>query len=263
MPSIHSLQRKKDAGEAITWLTCYDYTFATLLAKTDIDAVLVGDSYAMVMAGYSNTTHARVSQLAYHTEAVARGMPNKLIVADMPFLSYRQSLEKSVQACGKLIRAGAQAVKIEGTYGNEALIRHLDESGVPVVGHIGLTPQLIHGIGGHRLQGRNDDDAVELLNQAKTLQDAGVSALVLECMPSSLAKKITETLRIPTIGIGAGAATDGQVLVLQDMLGLNPAFKPKFLRHFADGEKLVMQAVADYVNAVQAMTYPSDVESYA
>lgn len=243
-------------------LTCYDYTSACLLADTAIDAILVGDSLAMTMHGFQNTLHANIEMMAYHTAAVQRGAPKKFIISDMPFLSYRISHEDSMKNALRLMQAGAQAIKLEGAAGNTELIRHLVDSGIPVMGHLGLTPQLISTLGGYNIQGKTEKTAQVLLNDAQALQQAGCFALVLECIPSTLAKEISLQLTIPTIGIGAGVHTDGQVLVWQDMLGLNPQFKTKFVKNFVAGAELFKQGIEQYITEIQTGVFPSDAHSF-
>jgi 3-methyl-2-oxobutanoate hydroxymethyltransferase len=256
--SVLLFEKKKQAGEKISLLTCYDYTSACLVAETKIDALLVGDSLAMTMHGFPNTLSATVDMMVYHTAAVKRGAANKFIISDMPFLSNRLSQSKSVAATLQLMQAGAEAVKIESATGNLTLIRHLVDSGVPVMGHLGLTPQLISTLGGYKIQGKTEKTAQALLDDAHAMQQAGCFALVLECVPKLLAQNITQQLTIPTIGIGAGPHTDGQILVWQDMLGLNPTFKAKFVKHFAPGHTLFKKAIDQYINEVDNGAFPSD-----
>lgn len=258
--NILDFQKKKEANEKISMVTCYDYWSAKIIAETDIDCILVGDSLAMVMHGHDTTIPATIDVMALHVQAVARGAKNKWIVGDLPFLSFRKSLDSSMQAVEKLVQAGAHAVKLEGTVGNLDLIHHIVASGVPVMGHIGLTPQSIHQLGGMKVQGKNAKNAAVLLEQAQSLEDAGCFAIVLECVPSLLAKEITTALAIPTIGIGAGPNTSGQVLVLHDLLGLNNAFKPKFLKKYVNGFEIMQQALQTYHNDVTELKYPDEVE---
>lgn len=260
--NIFDFTKKKLAKEKITMVTCYDYTSARLLSQTEIDCLLVGDSAAMTMHGYKDTLSATVDMMCWHTQAVSRGAGKKFIVTDMPFMSYRKSLNQSVAAAQVLMQAGAHAVKLENAKGNLKLIKHLVESGIPVMGHLGLTMQLMHMQGGLRVQGKTEVQAQQLKEDALALQEAGCFALVLECIPVPLAKEITHTLSIPTIGIGAGAETDGQVLVWQDLLGLNVDFKPKFVRHFASGLEQVTTALASYIDEVKAGVFPSDEHTY-
>jgi 3-methyl-2-oxobutanoate hydroxymethyltransferase len=254
--------RKKQSGEKISMITCYDYTSARLLADTSIDCLLVGDSAAMTMHGHKDTLLATLPMMCFHTTAVGRGAGDKFIISDMPFLSYRKSLSKNVSAAEALIQAGAHAVKLEGAAGNAKLIRHLVESGVPVMGHLGLTIQLLRVLGGFKVQGKTQESAKRIKEDAFHLQEAGCFALVLECIPNPLAKDITQSLSIPTIGIGAGPDTDGQVLVFQDLLGLNTDFKPKFVKTFLNGHEQVKNGVEAYVQAVKSGEFPGNEHCY-
>jgi 3-methyl-2-oxobutanoate hydroxymethyltransferase len=261
--NIRDFATKKQQRVPISMVTCYDAWSAALIADTDIDCVLVGDSLAMVVYGHETTLPADMDTMAAHTAAVRRGAPDKFLIGDMPFLSYRRSLESAVDNAGKLMRAGAQAVKLEGAEGNIDLIRHLVESGVPVMGHLGLTPQSVHRLGGFRVQARDDAAAELLVEQARELEEAGCFALVLEAIPASVAAAVTEALAIPTIGIGAGSKVDGQVLVLQDLLGVNTAFRPKFVRTWMDGSTLIRNALQSYHRDVVERTFPNGEESYS
>lgn len=262
--NILDFKKKKQAAQKITVVTCYDYWSARIIADSSIDCVLVGDSLSMVMHGHSTTLPATVEMMALHTAAVVRGCgPKKFIVGDMPFLSFRKSLSENMDAVQKIMQAGAHAVKLEGADGNEDLIRHLVASGVPVMGHIGLTPQSVFQLGGFRVQGRDEQSRVWLLDQARRLEFAGCFSVVLECIPDALAKEISQSISIPTIGIGAGGGTDGQVLVLHDLLGVFKDIKPKFVRKFLDGYELIHQALEDYAESVRDTTFPSPAESYS
>lgn len=255
------LQAKRD-GRKLSMVTCYDYTFARLLADTPVDALLVGDSVAMVLHGYPSTVSADLDMMRRHTEAVMRGAGNKFVVADMPFLSFRKGVTAALDAAQTLLTAGAHAVKLEGVDGHEDVIERLVQSGIPVMGHLGLQPQSVHTYGGFKVQGRTCEAAREIARQACALQQLGAFAMVLECIPANLGREITEVLRIPTIGIGAGGACDGQILVLQDLLGMNADFHPKFARRFADGARCVETAVANFDAAVKNGTFPLPEESY-
>lgn len=255
---IHDFYKKKMQKEKISMITCYDYTSAKILATTSVDCLLVGDSVAMTMHGFKDTVAATLPMMSLHTAAVSRGAGDKFIVSDLPFLSYRQSLSKNIAAAKELMQAGAHAVKLEGAAGNTKLIRHLTESGVPVMGHLGLTPQFIHTLGGYKVQGRTEESAERLKQDAQLLQKAGCFALVLECIPTPLAKEISEILTIPTIGIGAGPFTDGQVLVYQDLLGLDQDFKPKFVKQFVDGYTHTKKGLEEYINHVKTGEFPQD-----
>lgn len=260
--TIKNFYQKKQDGEKIVLITCYDYTSARLAAETDVDAVLVGDSVALTLYGFKDTLAATLPMMRRHTAAVSRGIGDKFLIADMPFLSYRQSFSKNVMAARRLIQAGAQAVKLENALGNLKLIQHLHESGVPVMGHLGLTPQFIHQLGGYTVQGKTTDSIARLQEDALRLQEAGAFALVLECIPPKVAQSITERLSIPTIGIGAGPFTDGQILVFHDLLGLNMDFKPKFVQAFCQGQDYLKNGIAAYVNAVKSGDYPQDAHCY-
>jgi 3-methyl-2-oxobutanoate hydroxymethyltransferase len=253
-------ERKKNK-QKITMVTCYDYTSACLVNKSAVDCVLAGDSCANVMHGEETTIPATVRMIAEHTRAVHRGLHDKFLIADMPFLSTRRGINHGVLSAGTLIKSGADAVKIEGADGNTELIRYLVESGIPVMGHIGLTPQFYHAFGGYKIQGRSDAAAAKLIEDAGTLEKAGCFAVVAECIPAEVTRMITETLTIPLIGIGAGADADGQVLVLHDLLGLT-LFKPKFVRRYLEGGQLVCNAIDAYCADVGAGTFPREEESF-
>lgn len=254
---------RKSAGEKISMITCYDFWSAQVLNRTDVDTLLVGDSLSMVMHGHDSTVFADVEMMALHIKAVAKGAPNKFIVGDMPFLATRKGLEPTMDAVAALMQSGANCVKIEGEAGQTDLIKHIVDSGVPVMGHLGLTPQSVEAFGGHKVQGRDEGAAGAIMESAKRLEQAGVFCIVLECVPSELGRIISEQLSIPTIGIGAGPHTDGQVLVLQDMLGMNPDFKPKFLRHYADGRGMITDAVNRFHDETRSGEFPNKAECYA
>jgi len=254
--------RKKAEGEPIVLTTCYDAWSAALLARSDVDAILVGDSAAMVVHGHDSTIPIGVEQMSVHVAAVRRGAPEAFIIGDLPFLCHRKSLDTAVSAVEMLIKAGAQAVKLEGAKGNLSLVRHLVESGVPVMGHLGLTPQSVHALGGYRLQGTRDEEAEALFQDTLTLEEAGVFALVLEMVPAELAARVEAALKVPTIGIGAGGGTAGQVLVLHDLLGMNPNWHPRFLRTYLDGAGLIVSAVNDYASSVRDRSFPGPDESF-
>ncbi len=256
MMNIFDFQKKKAAGEKITMVTCYDYTSALILDKTGVDTLLVGDSLAMTMHGFQTTVSATTEMMAMHTAAVVRGARNKFIVGDLPFMAYRKSLSDNVEAVQAIMQAGAHAVKLEGTSGNTGLITHLVESGVPVMGHIGLTPQFVNQLGGYKVQGKTEESARRLIEEAHALEEAGCFSLVLECVPADLAARISKELKIATIGIGAGAGTDGQVLVFQDLLGLNTEFRPKFVKKYLDGAKIITDAIETYNKEVKEGVFP-------
>ncbi|HUB83915.1 MAG TPA: 3-methyl-2-oxobutanoate hydroxymethyltransferase [Bryobacteraceae bacterium] len=252
----------KTENRKLSMVTCYDYTFARLLSGTSVDALLVGDSVAMVVYGHSSTLPANIEMMRAHTEAVARGAVGKMVIADMPFLTYRKGVPFALDAAQALMSAGAHAVKLEGVEGHEDVVQRLTQSGIPVMGHLGLQPQSVNTYGGYKIQGRGGDSARNIVREAVTLQELGAFAVVLECIPAVLGAEITAALRIPTIGIGAGAECDGQVLVLQDLLGMNLDRTPKFVRRFADGDRCVADSVARFDAAVKAGTFPASVESY-
>lgn len=262
MTTILDFQKKKQAQEKIAMLTCYDFSFAKLIQQTNIDCVLVGDSLAQVMYGDSTTLKATTKMMALHTAAVVRGLPNKFVITDMPFLTTRKGLRHAMDCVERIMTAGAQAIKIEGADGHLELIKHIVESGIPVMGHLGLTPQSIHQLGGPKVQGKKSEQALKILADAEALEKVGCFSLVLECVPSQLAKEISLKLKIPTIGIGAGAHTDGQVLVLQDMLGMNPDFNPKFLKKYLQGFDLIKTAMNSYVAEVKNSDFPTQEHQY-
>lgn len=259
---IHHFLEKKLNQQKISMVTCYDYTFAQIVSASSIDCILVGDSANMVMHGHPTTLSISTQVMALHTAAVVRGAPNKFIVADLPFMSYRKGLSANMSNIEKVMKAGAHSVKLEGLEGNENLIRHTVQSGVPVMGHLGLTPQSIHQLGGFKVQGKEKIAQQKLLDQSLLMQDLGAFALVLECVPSLVAAEISKKLTIPVIGIGAGPDVDGQVLVLQDLLGMNNQFKPKFLKKYMDGFGQIKQALDSYHNEVIKIQFPEKEHSY-
>ena len=245
-------------GQPISMVTCYDYTFARLVEKAGLDCILVGDSLGNVIQGHDTTLPVTVDDIIYHTRAVARGCPSAHLVADMPFMSYQASDDDGLRAAGRLLKeGGAQAVKVEGGAQLAPMVARMVRAGIPVVGHLGLTPQSVHAFGGYRVQGRDEAAAVQLLADAQALEDAGAYMLVLEMVPAPLAADVTSALSIPTIGIGAGSQTSGQVLVIYDLLGLNLDFQPKFVKHFATLEETVTAALEAYGDEVRERTFPS------
>lgn len=263
MLSVLSFEKMKKEKQKISMATCYDFTSAKILNQTDIDCLLVGDSLAMVMHGHPTTVQATTEMMTLHTACVARGAPSKFLVADMPFLSHRKGIPAALETVDQLMKAGAHAVKIENVRGHEDVIRCIVEAGVPVMGHLGLTPQSIHQLGGFRVQGRQEAAARQLIDDCLKLEALGCFSLVLECVPTELAKEITERLSIPTIGIGAGPHVDGQVLVFQDLLGLNGEFKPKFLRKYLNGQDLFVGAFNQFNKDVKSVQFPNAEESYS
>ena len=261
--SVTNFLRAKAEGRKLSMITCYDYTFARLVAKSSIDAILVGDSAGMVMHGYPSTLAMNVELMRLHTQAVASGAHEKFIVSDMPFLSYRKGVPAALDSAQILMSAGAQAVKLEGVDGHEDVVERLAGSGVPVMGHLGMQPQSVHSYGGFKVQGRNQEGSRDILRQAEALEKLGAFAVVLECIPASLAAEVTRAVHIPTIGIGAGACCDGQILVLQDLLGMNVDFHPRFARPFVDGAHTVLDAIATYDQAVKTGSFPTREESFA
>jgi 3-methyl-2-oxobutanoate hydroxymethyltransferase len=263
MNSVLDFARFKTEGRRISVVTAYDAWSARLVARSHVDAILVGDSAAMVMHGHANTLAATVGLMATHTSAVARVAAGKLVIADLPFLSYRKGIAPAMTAVGTLMASGAQAVKLEGVEGHEEVVRQIVGSGVPVMGHIGLTPQWVNQFGGFRVQGRSEAQAATLLRQAQTLQQLGCFSVVLECVPAQLAGRITSELVVPTIGIGAGSCTDGQVLVLQDLWGVDTDHAPKFVRRYIDGERVLTDALNRYDADVKDARFPTPEESYS
>jgi 3-methyl-2-oxobutanoate hydroxymethyltransferase len=253
----------KQSGEKIVALTAYDVVSASLLNEAGCEIVLVGDSLGMVIQGHSTTLPVTIDDMIYHTRCVARANINSMIVADMPFLTYHTSIQDAVTNAGALIQKGsAEAVKLEGGADMAPVISRLVSAGIPVMGHIGLTPQDVLNVGGFFVQGVDKESASELMEDALTLQEAGVFALVLECIPAQLAEKISRQLTIPTIGIGAGCGCDGQVLVLHDMLGLFKRFKPKFVKTYASLYDDALKAVAQYRDEVKDGRFPAGDQSY-
>ena len=260
--NIHSFAKKKLEREKISMVTCYDHWSAKILNETDVDCLLVGDSLAVVMHGFDSTVHATIDMMEMHVAAVARGAKDKFIVADMPFLSCSKGVDQAMDAVHRLMNAGANAVKIEGDKHQIDIIEHIVDAGVPVMGHLGLMPQSIHNLGGHKVQAKDEEQANALVESAQRLQAVGCFSLVLECIPTKLGSCVSQRLDIPTIGIGAGPHTDGQVLVLHDLLGVNPNFTPKFLRRYADSFLMVRGAVNHFHSDVTDQSYPAPQESY-
>jgi len=263
MKTVHDFARYKAENRRISIVTAYDAWSARLVARSQVDAILVGDSAAMVVHGHDTTLPATLSLMAMHTRAVARAAGGKFVIADLPFLSYRKGIPAAMTAVGLLVRNGAQAIKLEGVDGHGDVIRQVVGSGVPVMGHLGLTPQSVHRFGGFRVQGRSDAAAAALVEQAHRLEDLGCFAIVLECVPAVLGARLTAELTIPTIGIGAGAATDGQVLVLQDLWGVDSGPAPRFVRRYIDGETVLTDALNAYDADVKGTRFPGPEESYS
>lgn len=262
METLREFAAAKSAGRKIAMVTAYDAPSARLIAGSAVDCVLVGDSVMMTVHGEADTLGATPEIMALHTSAVARGQPGCFIVTDMPFLAGRKGKAFALDTAAQLIRAGAHAVKLEGAGIHLKIVRQLVEAGIPVMGHLGLLPQSVRATDGFKVQGRGSDAAKQLLKDALALQEAGVFALVLECIPKALARDVTARLKIPTIGIGAGPHCDGQVLVWHDFLGLNNEFKPRFVRRFGDAAKPTRRALDAYARAVKAGRFPAAKESF-
>ena len=256
--TVATLQQQKLDGDKITMLTAYDYSTAKLVDECGVNTFLVGDSLGMVMLGYEDTISVTMEDMIHHTAAVTRGAKNALVVGDMPFMSYQTSVYDAVVNAGRLMKEGrCQAVKLEGGASVCPQIKAITEASIPVVAHIGLTPQSVNAFGGFKVQGKSEADARRLIEEAKAVEAAGAFAIVLECIPAKLAKLITESVSIPTIGIGAGADCDGQVLVYQDMLALFSDFKPKFVKHFANAGEVMKQGFTEYIKEVKEGTFPA------
>ena len=255
--TIRDIMDKK-GRERVVMITAYDSTMARIIDAADVDIILVGDSAGMVMAGGDSTLGVTMDHMVYHTLCVTRTRPGALVISDMPFLSYQTGVSDAVRNAGRLLQeAGAQGVKIEGGKRVIEQVKAVVRADIPVMGHLGLTPQSVHAFGGYKVQARGEKAAALLKENALALQDAGVFSLVLECVPASVAKEVTEALEIPTIGIGAGPDCDGQVLVLQDMLGMDKTFKPKFVKQYAKLFDTIFSAVQDYAAEVRQGAFPA------
>ena len=263
MKTVSTFQKLKNNNEKIAMLTAYDYSTAKVLEEADIDAILVGDSLAMVALGYENTYNITVDEMLIFIKAVARGAKKSFIIGDMPFMSYNISIEQGLQNAGKMITAGANAVKLEGC--NEfilTLTKRLVESGIPVLAHLGLTPQLLNVLGGYKIQGKTIEQTEYILECAKKLEEAGAFAVVLELLPAESAEYITKNLKIPTIGIGAGVNCDGQIVVTDDILGKFTDFAPKFVKKYANFYNVALDSVRKYSQEVKDLEFPSKKESF-
>jgi 3-methyl-2-oxobutanoate hydroxymethyltransferase len=261
--TVPKIIEKKNQGEKICCLTAYDRLFASLLDSTELDIILVGDSVSMVSTGYKTTLPITMDEMIYHTRAVSRGIERALLIADMPFMSFQVNPEETLKNAGRFLKEGrAEGVKIEGGQPVVDSVKKLVDVGIPVMGHLGLTPQSIWKFGGYRVRGKSSDEAQELKRDAKFLEQAGVFAIVLEKIPAALAEQITKSVSIPTIGIGSGPHCDGQILVTYDMLGLFKEFKPKFVRQYADLGQKIQEAVKRYSEDVKNGNYPAEEESY-
>ena len=256
--TVKSFQEAKDNNRKISMLTAYDYSMAKIVDAAGIDSVLVGDSLGMVFQGNESTLPVTLDEMIYHTKAVVRGVKNALVVADMPFLSYHVSKEEAVRNAGRMIKeGGAEAVKMEGGTLFSETIKAVVDAQIPVMGHIGLTPQSVNAFGGFKVQGKDEQSAKRIWEDAKLLEEAGVFAITLECIPDKLAQLITKSLRIPTIGIGAGKSCDGQVLVINDMLGMFSDFVPRFIKQYAKLNTEITAAVQDYITEVREGDFPA------
>lgn len=257
MITLSTLQKMKKEQQKIAMLTCYEASFATLLDEAGVDILLIGDSLGMTVQGHSSTLPVTLEQMCYHTEIVARGAKNALVLADLSFGSYQQSKEQAFDSASKLMAAGAHMVKLEGGSYMIETTRFLQERGIPVCTHLGLTPQSVNAFGGYKVQGKGDTAAKQLLEDAKQHEQAGAAMILMECVPAALAKEVTAALHCPTIGIGAGVDCDGQVLVLHDMIGIYAGKSPKFSKNFMEGQASIQGAIAAYVKAVKDSTFPS------
>ncbi len=262
--TVSDFAKRKAAGEKIAMLTCYDATTARLMAESGVETVLVGDSLGMTVLGYPDTLSVTMEDMIRHTRAVKRGAPSLFVVADMPFMSYQASVTEAVKNAGRLVaEGGAQAVKLEGGADYAETVRAIVRAGIPVMGHAGLTPQSVNALGGYRVQAKTGEAAQAFLQDVKALEAAGVFAVVFECVPKEVAAWAAAQLEVPVIGIGAGADVAGQVLVWQDMSGLNEAFSPKFVRRFAEAGVALKKGFADYVAAVKSGEFPAQKETFA
>ena len=255
-------QMKAD-GKKITALSVYDFAFASIADKAGVDIILVGDSLGMTFQGEENTLKVTMDQMAYHTRAVRRGVKRALVVADMPFMSFRLGEERSLENAARLITEGAEAVKLEGADGVDAVAARMVKSGIPVMGHIGLTPQSVNTLGGYKVQGLTPESAEKLIEDALRLQDAGVFSMVLECTPMEMAARICEKVQVPVIGIGAGPYCDGQILVSNDLLGLSMGHVPKFVKKYAALGAMAEKAMGEFVKETRGGVFPSETQSYS
>ena len=261
--TVPEIIKMKQKGEKIACLTSYDHIMTRFLNDSGIDLILVGDSVGMVISGYDTTIPVTIDEIIYHTRAVARGNTRALLVADLPFLSYQVSLDKTIENAGRCLKEGhAEAVKLEGGSWMAETISKLVQIGIPVMGHLGLTPQSINAFGGYQVRAKEKNEAERLISDAKILEESGVFAIVLEKVPADLSQKVSESLQIPTIGIGAGINCDGQILVSHDMLGIFEDFNPKFVRRYAELANVMRDSFKNYVSDVKDRSFPSENESY-
>ncbi len=263
MQTIPKIQKMKFSGEKIVMVTCYDATFAKLLDDTGIDIVLVGDSLGMVIQGQKNTIPVTLGDIIYHSSAVSRGLTKPLLVADMPFMSYQAEFGSAIKNAGQLMKKGnAHSVKIEGGMEVTELVHRMSRVGIPVMGHIGLEPQKVHRYGGYKIQGKGAVEERELVKNAKALEDAGCWSIVLEGIPLEVGEKITQSVKIPTIGIASGPHCDGQVLVMYDLLGMDPHFRPRFVKRYAELSEVIPQALKTYTEEVKSGKFPAEENSF-
>ncbi|GAV26047.1 3-methyl-2-oxobutanoate hydroxymethyltransferase [Carboxydothermus islandicus] len=261
--TVSSLKEMKEAGHKIAMITAYDYPSALFAEEAGAEVLLVGDSLGMVVLGYDSTVPVTMEEMLHHVKAVVRGSKRSMVVADMPFMSYQVNYTDALYNAGRFLKeGGAQAVKLEGGSEIAELVAKLVTAGIPVMGHIGLTPQSVNALGGYKVQGKDLKTAQKLLDDAKALADAGAFAIVLECVPAALAAKITESIPIPTIGIGSGVNCDGQVLVYHDILGMYPRMLPKFVKRYADLSSLIKEAIRQYVQEVKEQQFPEEKHSF-
>jgi len=261
--TIHDFLKKKRESKKITMLTAYDYPFAQIVDEAGIDAILVGDSLGMVVQGLDNTLPVTMDEMIYHTKMVTRAVKNSMVIGDMPFMSYQTGIEDAVRNAGRFLKeAGASAVKMEGGSEIAGHVLAMTKADIPVMAHIGLTPQSIHRMGGYKVQGKSEESAAKLLEEARIVEDSGAFSLILEAIPFGLAKKITEERSIPTIGIGAGPFCDGQVLVLHDVIGMFERFVPKFVKRYANLKEDALKAVQRYREEIENGKFPSEDQSF-
>lgn len=258
-----AIRKMKQSGEKISMLTAYDYSTAAIMDAEGMDIILIGDSLGMVVLGYDSTLPVTMEDMIHHTKAVSRAVKRAMVIADMPFLSYHTSVREGVYNAGRLMKeAGAHGVKMEGGQEVADVVRKITSSGIPLMGHLGLTPQSVHQLGGYKVQGKDDKTARKLMEDARVLEEAGAFSVVLECVPAQLAGEISRALTIPTIGIGAGAECDGQVLVVNDMLGIFEKFTPKFVKKYAELNKDIRAAMKQYIDEVKGGAFPGKEHSF-
>ena len=261
--TTHQLQEMKNRGEKIAMLTAYDYSMAKIIDAASVDVILVGDSASNVMAGHETTLPITLDQMIYHAASVVRAVKRALVIVDLPFGTYQGSSGEALRSAIRIMKeAGAHSVKLEGGREVKDSVERILSAGIPVMGHLGLTPQSIYKFGTYTVRAREEEEAKKLMEDAKLLAECGCFGLVLEKIPAELARKVSQSVHIPTIGIGAGPDTDGQVLVMQDMLGINKEFKPRFLRRYADLDTVVTEAVRNYVSDVKSKSFPNEHEKY-